>query len=119
MSGLTFSVDKSIPTSVKVDENGFFTGVDGEYRVHNVKVLTENGTYEPLDLEATYTLAGFNYFLVEYGGGMSMFRDAKIIDAEGTLDVEVIELFITDRLNGVIGEEYAKPQGRITFTEGK
>ena len=50
---------------------------------------------------------------------MSMFRDAKIIDAEGTLDVEVIELFITDRLKGVIGEEYAKPQGRITFTEGK
>lgn len=119
MSGLTFSVDKSIPTSVKVDENGFFTGVEGEYRVHNVKVLTADGTYEPLDLEATYTLAGFNYFLVEYGGGMSMFRDAKIIDAEGTLDVEVIELFITDRLNGVIGEEYAKPQGRITFTEGK
>ena len=119
MSGLTFSVDKSIPTSVKVDENGFFTGVEGEYRVHNVKVLTADGTYEPLDLEATYTLAGFNYFLVEYGGGMSMFRDAKIIDAEGTLDVEVIELFITDRLNGVIGEEYAKPPGRITFTEGK
>lgn len=119
MSGLTFSVDKSIPTSVKVDENGFFTGVEGEYRVHNVKVLTADGTYEPLDLEATYTLAGFNYFLVEYGGGMSMFRDAKIIDAEGTLDVEVIELFITDRLKGVIGEEYAKPQGRITFTEGK
>lgn len=117
MSGLTFSINKSIPTSVKLDENGFFTGVDGEYRVHNVKVLTANGAYEPLDLEATYTLAGFNYFIVEYGGGMAMFKDAKIADAEGTLDVEVFETFIIEHLGGIIGEEYATPQGRITFAE--
>ena len=120
MSGVTFSLDTSIPTSVKLDENGFFTGVDGEYRVHNVKVLDkESGEYLGLDLAKKYVLAGFNYHLLSQGDGLTMFKDAKLIDAEGTLDIELVEGYITDYLGGVIGEEYAKPQGRITFTEGK
>ena len=48
---------------------------------------------------------------------MAMFKDAKVIDGEGTLDIEVIESYIVNHLGGVIGEEYANPQGRITFTE--
>lgn len=120
MSGVTFSLDTSIPTSVKLDENGFFTGVDGEYRVHNVKVLDkESGEYLGLDPAKKYVLAGFNYHLLSQGDGLTMFKDAKLIDAEGTLDIELVEGYITDYLGGVIGEEYAKPQGRITFTEGK
>ena len=46
-----------------------------------------------------------------------MFKDAKLIDAEGTLDIELVEGYITKYLGGVIGDEYAVPQGRITFTE--
>ena len=42
-----------------------------------------------------------------------------LIDAEGTLDIELVEGYITEHLDGVIGEEYAAPQGRITFTVGK
>ena len=50
MSGVTFSVNKSIPTSVKVDANGFFEKVDGAYRVYNVKVLDKtSGEYKALD----------------------------------------------------------------------
>jgi len=47
-----------------------------------------------------------------------MFKDAKLIDAEGTLDIELLENYIADHLGGIIGKEYAEPQGRITFTEG-
>ncbi len=120
MSGVTFSVNKSIPTSVKVDENGFFTKVDGAYRVYNVKVLDkESGTYKALDPDGKYVLAGFNYFLLDFGGGMSMFKDAKILDAEGTLDVEVLENYIVDHLDGVIGETYAEAKSNITFTDGE
>ena len=36
----------------------------------------------------------FNYFLIEYGSGMKMFSDAKILDAEGILDVELFENYI-------------------------
>ena len=42
----------------------------------------------------------------------------KLLDAEGTLDIELLENYIADHLGGIIGKEYAEPQGRITFTEG-
>ena len=109
----------AILTSVKTDENGFFTGVDGEYRVYGVKVLDkESGEYRDLDLNKKYVLAGFNYHLLSQGDGMAMFKDAKPTQAEGTLDIELLENYIVDHLGGTIGEEYAEPQGRITFTEG-
>lgn len=120
MSGVTFSVNTAIGSSVQVDENGFFTKVDGEYRVYNVQVLDkETDTYLPLELDGRYVLSGFNYFLLDFGGGMTMFKDAKILDAEGTLDVELLENYITDHLHGVIDERYAQVENRITFTDGK
>ena len=119
MSGVTFSVNKSIPTSVKVDANGFFEKVDGAYRVYNVKVLDKtSGEYKALDPNGKYVLAGFNYFLLDFGGGMTMFKDAKILDAEGTLDVELLENYIVEHLGGVIGEEYAEVKPNISFTDG-
>lgn len=119
MSGVTFSVNKSIPTSVKVDANGFFEKVDGAYRVYNVKVLDKtSGEYKVLDPNGKYILAGFNYFLLDFGGGMTMFKDAKILDAEGTLDVELLENYIVEHLGGVIGEEYAEVKPNISFTDG-
>ena len=119
MSGVTFSVNKSIPTSVKVDANGFFEKVDGAYRVYNVKVLDKtSGEYKALDPNSKYVIAGFNYFLLDFGGGMTMFKDAKILDAEGTLDVELLENYIVEHLGGVIGEEYAEVKPNISFTDG-
>lgn len=119
MSGVTFSVNKSIPTSVKVDANGFFEKVDSAYRVYNVKVLDKtSGEYKALDPNGKYVLAGFNYFLLDFGGGMTMFKYAKILDAEGTLDVELLENYIVEHLGGVIGEEYAEVKPNISFTDG-
>ena len=120
MSGMTFSVDKSIPSSVKVDETGFFTEVDGDYRVYDVKVLDkESGIYKELELDKKYTFASSDYYIINYGSGMSMFAGADVIESEGMLDVEVLEMYITDNLNGVIGEEYKDLNPRITFTDGK
>ena len=120
MSGVKFSVNTAIDSSVQVDENGFFTEVNGEYRVYNVQVLDKgSGTYLPLKLNGKYVLAGFNYFLLDFGGGMTMFKDAKILDAEGTLDVELLENYITGYLGGIIDERYAQVENRITFTNGK
>ena len=119
MSGITFSVNKSIPSSIKVDENGFFTKVDGDYRVYDVKVLDkESGNYKALELDRKYILAAADYYILNFGSGMSMFKDAKVVESEGMLDVEVLERYITDNLNGVIGEEYKDVVNRITFTDG-
>lgn len=117
VSGVTFSVNTAIESSVQVDENGFFTKVDGDYRVNNIKVLDkETGAYLPLKLDGKYVLAGFNYFLLDFGGGMTMLKEAKILDSEGMLDVELLERYITDYLGGVINERYAEVENRITFT---
>lgn len=119
MSGVTFSLNKSIPTSVKMDSNGFFEKVDGEYRVYDVKILDKaSGEYKALDPNGKYVIAGFNYYLIDFGGGMTMFKDAKILDAEGVLDVEMLENYIVEHLGGVIGEEYAEVKKNITFTDG-
>lgn len=118
-SGLTFRVNTAIPSSVILDENGFFDGVEGEYRVYDVRILdSESGSYKSLDLDATYVLAGANYFLLDYGDGMAMFKGSKVIDTEIALDEEVLESYVVNYLDRVIGEEYSVPQGRLTFTEG-
>lgn len=118
VSGITFSVNKSIASSVKLDENGFFEKVDGAYRVYNVKVLDKtSGEYKALDLNGKYVIAGFNYYLIDFGGGTTMFKDATILDAEGTLDVEILENYIVEHLGGVIGEEYAEVKPNIYFTD--
>lgn len=120
VSGITFSVNTSIPTSVVNDENENFVRVDGQYRVYDLKVFNrESGEYEPMDLSKNYTLSSTSYYLLESGGGMTMFKDAKILSNNGTLDVEVLEFYITDVLGGVIGEQYATVQKNITFTDGE
>ena len=119
MSGVTFSLNTSIPSSVKVDENGFFIEVDGTYRVYNVKILNkESGVYESLDLNKMYSFAAINYYILDFGGGLAMFKNATILENEGTLDVEFLERYITDNLNGVFGDEYKDVVNRITYTDG-
>ena len=119
VSGMRFSVNKSIKSSVKLDENGFFVEVEGDRRVYDVEILDKKtGEYKPLVLDKTYTIAAVNYYLIEFGGGMSMFKDAKILSRDGLLDVEVLEKYIVENLGGVIGENYANVDNRITFTDG-
>ena len=120
LSGITFSVNTSIPSSVTLDENEMFTGVSGKYRVYNIKVLnSKTGVYEVIDLEKTYSFASIGYYVFEFGGGLSMFKDAKILQNDGMLDAELLERYIVENLGGVIGEEYAEMMPNITFTEGE
>jgi 2',3'-cyclic-nucleotide 2'-phosphodiesterase (5'-nucleotidase family) len=113
-SGIRFEVHTYIPSGVKVDETGMFVSVDGEYRVKNVYVGDE-----PLDLNRTYTVAGTNYTLQSMGDGFTMFADNVYTQDSVLLDNQVLIQYITENLGGVIGEEYAEPQGRITFVERK
>ncbi len=116
VSGITFDLNGSIDSSVKLDENMVFVSVEGQRRVSNVKVLNKtSGQYEPIELTKTYTLASHNYLLLEQGGGASMFKDAKVVKNDGMLDVEMLEIYIVDNLGSVIGEEYAVSQNRINI----
>ncbi len=118
MSGVTFSINTAIPSAVQLDKNGYFEKVDGKRRVHDVKILDgESGAYQPLKPDGKYELAGFNYHLTDNGGGMTMFKEATPLDVEGTLDVEMLENYITEHLNGDPSAKYGQTEHRITFTE--
>ena len=78
----------------------------------------ESGAYEPIDLNATYTFAASNFFLLDHGSGMSMLNNVKILQNDGILDVEALERYITEQLGGVIGQQYAEVGVNITFTDG-
>lgn len=114
VSGLKLTIDTSIESTVVVDENGSFVRVDGARRVRDVMVLCDDGTYAPLDPEATYTLAGHNYALKNGGDGMSMFAGATLLIDEGILDYQALINYITDNLGGELGSTYAATDGRIT-----
>ncbi|MBQ8534028.1 MAG: bifunctional metallophosphatase/5'-nucleotidase [Clostridia bacterium] len=112
VSGLTFEIDKDLKSTVELDDKLMFVGVKGERRVKNVKVL-QNGKYEDIDLKKQYTLASHNYLLIDLGGGATMFKDCEVVSDNGMLDVELLEEYITEHLNGEIGTEYASSQNRI------
>lgn len=106
VSGLTYEIHTYIESSAKADENTMFAGVDGEYRVKNVKVGGE-----ALDLQKTYTLASHNYMLKNGGDGFNMFGGCKLLQDEVMIDNQVLINYITGTLGGVVGEQYAEPYG--------
>ena len=118
LSGITFSVNTDIPSSVVVNELEEFVCVEGPYRVYNIKIRNqETGEYEPIDLNRKYTISSSNYFLLEQGSGMKMLENVVILQNEGLLDVEALERYIVEELNGVIGAAYKDVQTNITFTD--
>ena len=112
VSGMTYTVDATIPSSVVVGEDGMFQRVDGAYRVRNVTIGGE-----PLDVERTYTLASHNYLLKEQGSGASMFAPETVTLLQDCvmIDNQLLIRYITEHLGGSVGQAYAAPQGRITI----
>ena len=89
-----------------VDKNGGFVGVKGAYRVREVKANNE-----PLDLNKKYLLGGSAYTIKNGGDGMTMFKGAEIVQDETLSDFDCFRQYITQKLNGVVGENYANPHG--------
>lgn len=106
VSGLTYSINVSVPSSVVLDDTGAFVSVNGAYRVTDVMV---NG--EPLDLNKTYTVASHNYMIKEGGSGFNMFMDNTLIQDCTMLDNQLLIDYITDYLGSTIGSGYENPYG--------
>ena len=119
VSGLTYTIDTSIPSTVQQDDIGEWTGgPTGEYRVTDVQVLnSETGAYEPLDLTASYNLAGYNYTLRDLGDGFAMFEGAVNVLDYVMEDYMVLANYVQSFENGVV-TGYAEPAGRITIVDG-
>lgn len=111
VSGLKYTIDTSIASTVTMDEKNMFTGITGERRVKDVMVL-ENDAYVPIDPDKVYTVSGSSYFLFESGDGNTVFKDCERIVEYGPVDIEALIKYFTDL--GTIPEEYRTTQGRIT-----
>ena len=112
VSGLTYTINADIPSSVVKNDKSEFVKVDGAYRVSDIMVGGQ-----PLDVNKTYTLASHNYMLKDAGDGYTMFgtKNVKVLQDEVMIDNQVLTNCIVEKLGGVVGAEYAAPQGRITI----
>ena len=81
VAGATYEIHTEIPNTVQTDEKNVWIGsATGTPRVQNVKIYDKaSGSYLPLDLGATYALAGMNYTLRNLGDGFAMFDGAELI----------------------------------------
>ena len=113
VSGMSYEVDASIPSSCVVDTDGNFGGVNGKYRVHDIKVGDE-----PLDLNKTYHVACIDYILKSGGDGFVMFGPDNVVVDQIKIDNQALIDYIQGPLNGDVGKEYEDPygDGRITIT---
>lgn len=107
VSGLTFTVDLSIESGVKLNDKGEFAYVDGPYRVSDIKVGGKD-----LDLSAEYTLTTSDY-IVNGGDGFSTFHEADFVNDTMKADNIVVKEYIENELGGVIPDIYREPLGRI------
>ena len=104
VSGITYKIDTEWPASVQMDDKGVWIGgPTGGYRVHDVQVYNkETSAYEPLDLTASYNLAGYNYTLRDLGDGFNMFDGAVNVLDYVMEDYMVLATYITAFEGGVV-----------------
>ncbi len=114
VSGVKYTVNTAIPSTVQKDEKGVWTGSPtGEYRVTDVQILNnETGEYEALKLDAKYNMAGYNYTLRNLGDGFNMFDGAVNVLDYVSEDYMVLASYIKSFKDGKV-TGYAEPQGRI------
>lgn len=113
VSGIKFTVDTSVASSVVLDDNEMFLSCGDTRRVRDVQVLQKDGSYAPLDADKEYTLASHNYLLKAGGDGYNMFMDNELLLDDGMADYQVLMNYIDGQLGGSIGAQYSEPQGRI------
>ncbi len=119
-SGLKYTIDTNIPSTVQKDEKGVWIGgPTGEYRVKDVLVLDKaTGEYVALDVNAKYNLAGYNYTLRDLGDGYAMFDGAVNVLDYVMEDYMVLANYVQSFEDGKV-TGYEQPQGRITILKSE
>ena len=120
VAGLKYTVNTAIPSTVRADDKDVWVGgPTGAYRVTDVQVWNkESGEYEPLDLDAEYNLAGYNYTLRDLGGGFAMLTGAANVLDYVMEDYMVLATYVQSFENGLVpGYEDVYGDGRITIVD--
>ena len=115
VSGMEYTIDESVPSSVELDEHLNFLGVNGEYRVRDVKI---NG--QPIDLNKTYTVTSNSYILEDGGDGFIISGKTEPYLDQDDIDLDSFLDYIKNDLGGVVPAQYSDPygSGRIKIVNG-
>ena len=113
VSGVRFTVDTSVESTVEADADDVLLSIGEKRRVSDVQVL-KDGEYVPLDPEAMYTVASSNYIFKDEGSGMSKRLEGHpLLLNESMSDIDMLVNYI-NMLGGDL-TQYAQPDGRITI----
>ncbi len=103
VSGVTYKINTSVPNTTQADEMDVWISGPKEYRVHDVRVYNkETNSWDALDLNAEYNLAGYNYTLRDLGGGFAMLNGAVNVLDYVMEDYMVLANYIKGFENGII-----------------
>ena len=112
VSGIVFSIDTTVPyeKGEQYPDSTYFAPAKPGSRV---KIESVGG--QPFDLEALYTIAtndftaagGDTYYVFRYPNATSGYKTGVALE-------DALVNYVTTVLGGVVGQDYANPQGRIT-----
>ena len=89
-----------------------FTVHSKSHTVSDIEILQEDGSYAPIDMQRTYSVALTNYNH-EGGGFFDSFKKCPVLQESTIRYYEALSDYLTKVLGGNTGETYAQPQGRI------
>ena len=89
-----------------------FTVHSKSHTVSDIEILQEDGSYAPIDMQRTYSVALTNYNH-EGGGFFDSFKKCPVLQESTLRYYEALSDYLTKVLGGSTGEAYAQPQGRI------
>ena len=103
VSGITYKINTSIENTTVADEYDVWISGPEKYRVHDIKVYNKNtNSWEDLDLNAEYNLAGYNYTLRDLGGGFAMLDGAVNVLDYVSEDYMVLANYISGFENSIV-----------------
>lgn len=125
VSGLRYTADTRIASSVIWDDNRMFDGVGRTRRITKAEVFIpsegeqskllyeQRGSWRPVDPQATYTIGGQSY-IIACSGASGTFAKMRLLPIEGEPlnDVEAVCSYIR-AMGGTINDAYRLQQGRI------
>ena len=93
-----------------------FTIHSKRHTVSDIEVLQADGSYAPLDMNHTYSVALTNYNH-DAGGFFDCFKKCAVLQESSLRYYEALSGYLKDVLKGNTGKTYAQPQGRIRIVE--
>ncbi len=93
-----------------------FTIHSKSHTVSDIEILQADGTYAPIDMQRSYSVALTNYNH-EGGGFYDCFKTCVVLQESSMRYYEALSDFLKDVLGGDTGKTYVLPQGRIKIVE--